>query len=710
MRCATAWFRNATAAGAAAFVAFIGQACESTGNEDGADGTSSGGADCVADTANDTTNAIPLPAGQKQSGTICPRGDRDWYAIDVPAGSPLVDLSASYPGSVTKVKLFVRLHGADGAPLADGEIDDATPRGGTTSVATTLKVPQPGRYYLEMGDVKDIEGDSRNSYVLNVAFAADPDTHEPNDDIASAKSPDGAPGFLAFRGDRDVFKSSVPDGNSLLRVTLTNPAAAKAAITYQILSTDGTVVAQGSSPPAAAPLDALRAVGKKGDFFVALQYGDGSQPDRRPEAGYSLALSAAPEPDTHETPARNDTAVAATCPGGGAGPCTTAFSGTGTALPSQTGYVASLGDRDVYRVDVASGAPAILQADLQAGSTPLQLALDLLTPHAGSPCTTDAQCNAINVQCTEDSDCELSHKCLDNGEYAFCTKSPCRLCEGAGACVPSGAAAGPRVCAAAQYTMWDTDGGTKVDAATGKNRLRTAQPLFGAGPYYVVVHDFQDKRFDTATPYTLALTVSPEPDPNDSSATPEARNNFYNPYPLQSTDLSPNKSRAKDITAAIAGKTAVTGYLSYAQDEDWYSFTHPCPGLDCGLVFEWTQPGPSEARPAFIIRRDDMGIHESWTYMGSTPTTQLSGPVTGTFGGAGSDCHECSFASKDHQGTYYIQVRDVGQDSWDYSSGGQYSFRLTTQTTGCPTQCSEWSNGCGCFCKALDMCPASPAL
>jgi hypothetical protein len=113
-------------------------------------------------------------------------------------------------------------------------------------------------------------------------------------------------------------------------------------------------------------------------------------------------------------------------------------------------------------------------------------------------------------------------------------------------------------------------------------------------------------------------------------------------------------------------------------------------------------------RPAFIVRKADMTIHESWTYTGATAPAQLSGPVTATFGAG--DCHECSFAAKAYTGIYYLQVRDVGEQHWDYSSGGQYSFRLSSQVTGCPTQCSEWSGGCGCFCKSLNMCPASPAL
>jgi hypothetical protein len=699
MRTATAWSRRLGVLAALAVASVLAEACESksrTSDEETTDATG-----CLLDSSSAAASATPTNAGDKQQGTICPRGDRDWYALDVPAGSNLLDVSASYSGSLTKVKLFARLYGSDGVtPVADGEIDDATPATGTTSIATTLRVAQPGRYYLEVGDIQDKNADSRNSYVLTVGFAADPDPHEPNDTASDAKVPDTNPGYLAYRGDVDVFRATTTE--ALLRMTLDNPAGAKSAIDYQVTSSDGTVIARGSALPAAAAQDTVRAVGAAGDYLVTLRYPPASEPDRRPEAGYRMTLASVKEPDPHESPVRNDSATTATCPGGGAGPCNTTFSGAKVDLPVQHGFIASVGDRDVYRIDATGGVPAVLEADLSAGPTPLQLALTILTPHAESPCTSDTECAAINVECKKDSDCELSHKCLTEDAYTFCKTPPCRLCEGSGACVPSGPAGGPRVCAAIQYTTMDADGGMSVDASA-KNSVRTAQPIFTAGPVYVVVHDFQDQRYDLSSAYDLALRVAPEPDPNDQSGTASERNNFYNPYLVQDSNLTPNKARAKDITAEIGGANAVTGYLSYQADEDWYVFDHPCPGQDCGLVFEWVQPGPSPVRPAFILRTEGLGIHESWTYSGATATTSLAGPVTATFGEG--DCHECSFASQKYSGKYYLQVRDVGAAHWDFSGGGKYSFRLKTKSAGCPAQCSEFAGQCGCYCKDLNQCP-----
>ena len=191
------------------------------------------------------------------------------------------------------------------------------------------------------------------------------------------------------------------------------------------------------------------------------------------------------------------------------------------------------------------------------------------------------------------------------------------------------------------------------------------------------------------------------------------RNNFYNPYPMQDDDLRPSQARARDVSDDLLGGRPITGFLSYSSDEDWFSFRHPCPKMDCGLVFEWTQPGPSAVRVAFLMRRDDLAIHESWTYSGQVPTPALPGPVTAAFGEG--DCHECSFASAKYGGkSYYLQVRAVGGKSWDASGSGAYGFRLKAVNPGCPLNCGEAGTPmmpvCGCYCAALMKCPPGPAL
>jgi len=324
--------------------------------------------------------------------------------------------------------------------------------------------------------------------------------------------------------------------------------------------------------------------------------------------------------------------------------------------------------------------------------------------------------------CQKADDCELSHQCV-TATAGACATATCRQCAGAGVCLALPHIPGKSACGVTIYTTADRPAPTP--GSDGKITVRTAQPIFSAGPVYVVVHDNKDDQFDPAVSYSLDVRVAPEPDPMDNSTDPAARNNFYNPNrpreekPGAEPDLTPQKPRAKDITAQIMAGTPVAGYISYQSDEDWFWFNHPCPGADCGLIFEYVQPGPSPVRPAFLLRTSDLNLHESWTYTKTTPTTA---PVTDTFGDG--DCTECSFASKKHTTgnasdaatpatpyKYYLQVRDVGTDDWDFGTTGRYEFRLKAITTGCPASCSQHGAGiCECWCQATNQCPAGPAL
>lgn len=681
-------------------------------------GSSDGGADDLAGlmagscTIDTSSPAAPIAIGaMPATGQVCPRGDEDWYAIDVPQGADLIDLGAGYPDAATRVSVSAQLFQADGkTPVSNGQLVDGRVGVRKGLLSTTLRVPQPGRYLLLVRDAANTESDAVNSYVIRATTAKDPDTHEPNDTIATAKSPDGQPGWFASRGDVDQFKVTIPQGSTLLAMKLLNPAAAKAVLHYRVLSSVGNLVGEGDAPPSDQLIDAVRVMPSQGDFTVALSAAGDAPPDRRPEAAYTIDLAPLAELDPNDQGVRNDDGATAICLGGNDGNgCGMDYAGTPQRFAGQ-GQIGSLGDRDVFRFDVASGVPALVEIEARIGKSPVQLAVDVVVPHAGSTCTADSDCVAINQTCKADSDCELSHACLPAAAYHFCPNgAPCRLCAGATACLPLDARGGKQVCGVPQYLVHDDDG--MMTEQGGANVIRTAQPLLQTGPVYVVVHDFQDDAFDRSQGYTLDVRTLVEPDPWDQPPTAAARNNFYDPYPAANDSLAPSAARAKDITDDLMAGKATTGLISYSSDEDWFFFKHPCPKLDCGLVFEWTQPGPSPVKVAFLMRRDDLSIHESWTYTGNVQPPALAGPVTSTFGEG--DCHECSFASRTYAGKgYYLQVRAVGSKAWDSSAGGAYRFRLKSTTPGCPIQCGELPDVtmCGCFCRALNKCPPGPAL
>jgi hypothetical protein len=644
---------------------------------------------------NAPATATTLLSGQAVQNTICYQGISDWYQITVPPGNDLVDIAAGYPaGIVTPVDLDVKIFVASDDASGTLVQDLTAPAGsdaGPSAIGTTVRVPGAGDYYIQVTDSHGASFDSDNAYTVQVTSAADPDTHEPNDSPALANPTDSAPGYLAYLGDLDVFTTSIAKPTDLLTLSLTNPPVALAPIQYQISSSGGAILAEGEAAPSATALSTVFPVPAADRYYLTLSYAAGVRPDRRLSDGYTVSFGSTSNPDTND----NHTIANALCPGGGTGPCTQAYSGTAVSLPAQSGYIAVPGQRDYYRVDVTSGAPLILQIDVESSSTTVKYAVDLLTPDADSPCTTDSGCAAVNHPCTTDTDCELSHSCLPPGQYTFCPTSgvACALCAGASICVMNGSSG---TCALSQFLSDYSPG----QAPAGSNTVSTVQPLFTSGPHYIAIHDAQNANYDESHPYTLTLKMAPEPDPYDQSTSAAGRNNFYNPYPTANTDRSPNKARAVLLSAAQIS-AGITGYISYQADEDWFSFVSPCApdagDTTCGINFQWTQPSSNVKVAFFVLDPTSLQARESFAYTGPVPP---DAPVTCTFDN--SDCSSCSFGEVGQ--TYYMQITDIHEKAWDYSGSGQYSFTLTGVTVGCPSACTNSGGTCLSQCAASNTC------
>ena len=114
---------------------------------------------CTID--NNTTDAPAVLGAMAQTsviGQVCPLGDEDWYAIDVPQGADLIDLSVGYPDAATRVSISAQLFLADGmTPVAGGQLADSRVGVRKGLVGTTLRVPQPGRYLLLVRDAAGAE-------------------------------------------------------------------------------------------------------------------------------------------------------------------------------------------------------------------------------------------------------------------------------------------------------------------------------------------------------------------------------------------------------------------------------------------------------------------------------------------------------------------------------------------------------------------------
>ncbi len=660
---------------------------------------------CPPQAAASSGNAATLMSGQEVQNKLCYQGTSNWYVISVPSGSTLLDITAGYSSAAnTSVQLDLKVFyktNSTTLTLLNELVAETGADAGMSTIQTTIHAVQPGDYYIQASDAHNVNFDATNAYSINVDYAVDPDTHEPNDTTAQAKASDSKPGWIEYLGDLDVFKADAKAGD-LLTLTISNPLKASAAINYAVTSSSGAALYSNVALPSDTPLSTTVAVTADGTYYVTLSYPMGSIPSHASSSAYTLSFASRTNPDT----VNNHTVASAVCPGGGSGPCSMAFSGSDVKLPTVSSYITVPGQRDFYRIDVASGAAAVLGVKLTSSSTTVKYAVDLLTEDPKSPCSVDTDCAAMNEKCnyTIDkmgvavtTDCELSHACLPPANYRFCSGGgSCSLCQGAGLC-----AAGDGVCLVPQFLSAFSPNGMKL----GGPNVSTAQPLFTNGTYYVNVHDASYSGVDLDHPYTLTLEIAPEPDANDQSTNPSARNNFYEPYPSNMIDQSPNKPLAVPIPT---DGTQITGWLSYATDNDWYSFQHPCPGMNCALDFEWNQPGPSPVQVAFFVVNEDLSEHESFAYEGDPK--KLSMPVHGSFNN--QTCAQCSFASvTEGDGgpyTYYLRVAAVDQTTYDYTSGGKYTFSVTKGADGCPAACSMATSPatCRCYCASTMSCPS----
>ena len=252
-------------------------ACESKASSPDA----SAGQTCAPNVASSSGTAATLTSGQSVENRICFEGSSNWYVISVPSGNTLLDVTAGYAGASTlpgpagrQGVLPDQQHDADVRPGARG-----AHRVGrrSQSIQTTLHAVQSGAYYIQAADTHNVNFDPTNAYTLTVGYAADPDSHEPNDTTADAKSSDSKPGYLSYLNDLDIFKTSVANAGDLLTLSIGNPATASAPVDYGITSSTGSILAEGKAPPQAAPLQTQLMVSASGTYYVALSFSQGDR-------------------------------------------------------------------------------------------------------------------------------------------------------------------------------------------------------------------------------------------------------------------------------------------------------------------------------------------------------------------------------------------------------------------------------------------------
>lgn len=164
---------------------------------------------------NTKESATALSSGQTATGYITCPGDKDLYAIDVPAGN-LVEIQLESEVANYEPKLELA---DDNDQVLVQEINRSG-RVRRTSVDRFATLPGGGRYYVTVSDDDDFDADPEVPYQLTVDFVPDTDQNEPNNTAETATELTSTPmscggswsgwvemqGTIGAPGDNDWFE------------------------------------------------------------------------------------------------------------------------------------------------------------------------------------------------------------------------------------------------------------------------------------------------------------------------------------------------------------------------------------------------------------------------------------------------------------------------------------------------------------------------
>ena len=232
-----------------------------------------------------------------------------------------------------------------------------------------------------------------------------------------------------------------------------------------------------------------------------------------------------------------------------------------------------------------------------------------------------------------------------------------------------------------------------VDGAARRSVLKTAHPVFVDGTYYVLVRDLQDNDFDENTGYTLTVSVVNEPDTNEN-------------FRLSGRAGSVVVPTTTPTTTPTIQFAWVEGYISHANDQDWYQFDIPGPvGAAPGhngdylvqLELQIIAPTPVELEAFFFgpenserrsyggygqrcRRPDNPEDPEPCQWPDAENGIEAAGGGPLTFGETNGDCFVV-FREVTEDGPHYFRMTDLDRD--DFDLGTRYRFRVTL-TADCP--------------------------
>lgn len=262
------------------------------------------------------------------------------------------------------------------------------------------------------------------------------------------------------------------------------------------------------------------------------------------------------------------------------------------------------------------------------------------------------------------------------------------------------------------FSVLDTDGETQIcesrdhdlcyserfvlDGSAGSAAIRTAHVVTRSGDYFVLVRDFQDNDFDMSHPYHLTVTQ-----PND----PDANENYKADARASAIDVP---TTATGTTGATIDFQWVEGYISYANDVDWYRFDIPGPpNLSASQNGDWLVEvelemgldGPGGATKSTPVELQAFFQGETFDYGGYGKSCRRPDP---------SDPDPCQYADAQNAfrqeigigdtpredclvvfrertslGSHYFRLSDLNRDDFDIGAYGRYRLRVRA-IAGCP--------------------------
>ena len=636
---------------------------------------------------NDTLEtAAKLNLDQKKKGFLCPLGDLDYYAFTVPSDQTMIKVDLVLKAIASAINPTYIIYSEDGSTVIAQP--DRTESAGIEAPLSIIHPIDPGDYIIQIHDEGKDATDNYHPYFLTLTGLSDNDGNEPNNDAASAKKIEGkTSGYLSYRGDEDWYSISASD-NAILNVSLamSDDSVAPA---YRIEDDNGNELVIRTNTKGDDAVNYLEPLSGTGDYYLIVYNDDELSHD--PDKEYTLSVSVVSDPDSNEP---NDTAKEATRLQGGAATC-----GQEWTRLTKTGYIATSGDTDWYRLDLSGCTASVVDVAVDfanPGSLPedFQAAVRLIVPAAGNGCSTDQQCHELaHSACVEDIDCSgIGNNCTT-------TKG---VCSGASTCVPGGLC-GALLISRNSADLETSDPEYDPGAPATPGSVKVGAPLFGVSAIYVVVEDYKGDALSIDHSYTLTVQVAKDTDLHEPSEVylnePMARDVDSN------LDLSPHQELATTVPVEDCTADPSTccsnladwteGAISYTFDQDWYRYDHPCPESDCMLkLFYEVDGGPTDVLMAI--------------YRGSSVWYDTIIPVsdTGNQGAIADTCgdDECLYAYRDHS-DYYFNVRDTifvseqGEQNngiWDWDKDQKYRFCIAKYANECQAPCkNDAEYGCG---------------